>query len=166
MGVTVRPLAPADVPPARAMLAGCGAFTAEEVRVAADMIEAGLAGDYHLLAVASAGAFAGYACIGPAALTERSWYLYWICLAEPGAGLALPLMAGIEAHIQAQGGNRLVAETSGRDAYARARAFYRKAGFDPCGRIPDFYAAGDDCILYVKALTPPDRPPAPRTTPQ
>lgn len=166
MGMTVRPFAPADVAPARAMLAECGAFTAEEVRVATDMIEAGLEGEYHLLAVASAGAFAGYACIGPAALTERSWYLYWICLAAPGAGSAMPLLAGIEAHMRAQGGDRLVAETSGRDTYARARAFYRKAGFQPCGRIPDFYAPGDDCVLFVKSLTPAAEPPVPRTTPR
>jgi ribosomal protein S18 acetylase RimI-like enzyme len=46
----------------------------------------------------------------------------------------------------------LLVETSGLPAFARARAFYRARGFDEEARIRDFYAAGEDKIVFWKAL--------------
>jgi GNAT superfamily N-acetyltransferase len=131
-----------------------GAFNAEEVRVAMDMFDAGLAGDYTVLVADANGTPAGYACVGRASLTERSWYEYWMCVRPDaqGSGVGQALQRQVEDIVHHLGGERLVLETSGRPDYARARRFYERAGFSVQGRIPDFYRPGDDCVIYCKRL--------------
>ena len=46
----------------------------------------------------------------------------------------------------------LVAETSSLPAYAQARAFYEKERFAEESRIRDFYAPGDDRVIYCKRI--------------
>ena len=135
-------------------LNGCGAFTSEEVRVAIEMFDDGLAGDYSLMGVDVEGVLRGYVCIGKAWLTQGSWYLYWICVhpAFHGCGVAQLLQRKAEDFVRESGGERLVLETSGRAPYERSRRFYARAGFEVRGRISDFYERGDDCIIYDKTL--------------
>lgn len=134
----------------------CGAFSALEVEIAIGMIDEALAGDYSVVGVEVDGVLRGYTLLGRATLTERSWYLYWICVhpAYERRGLAQALQRAAEDLVQAAGGDKIVLETSGRSGYARSRAFYERAGFAETGRIRDFYAAGDDCIIYCKTLPP------------
>ena len=159
MGTMLRPLTVADRSNVEALLTASRAFNEEEVRVALDMVDAGLAGDYDLLAIEAGARLAGYACFGPAPLTLSSWYLYWVCVdrSSQGRGLGRTLQAAVEAAILAKGGARLIVETSGRADYAGARRFYTKAGFRPAGRIIDFYAPNDDCLILYKRLTRADR---------
>ena len=42
----------------------------------------------------------------------------------------------------------LFAETSSREPYERARAFYRNAGFEETARFADFYTLGDAKVIY------------------
>jgi ribosomal protein S18 acetylase RimI-like enzyme len=158
MGVRVRDLATDDRASVREALILCGAFTDEEVRVALEMVEAGLAGDYCLLAVETDGDLRGYACFGRAHLTASSWYLYWICIhpQAQGVGLGRMLQRRVEDRVRELGGDRLVLETSGRADYERARRFYREVGFVEVGRIPEFYRPGDDCLVCCKVLSAGD----------
>jgi ribosomal protein S18 acetylase RimI-like enzyme len=135
-------------------LAGCGAFTDEEVGVAIEMFESGLAGDYSLLGIDIGGALRAYACFGKAGLTQWSWYLYWFCVhpAAQRSGVGQALERSVEEAVRQCGGERLVLETSGRPDYERSRRFYERAGFALQGRIRDFYKAGDDCLIYCKSL--------------
>jgi len=150
----VRELAEGDCAAVREALVDCGAFSEEEVRVAMDMVEHGLEGDYRLPAIELDGKVRGYACIGRAPLTVAAWYIYWICVhpSVQGSGVGQRLQSQIERLVREAGGNRLVLETSGRADYERTRRFYRNAGFTEAGRIPDFYKPGDDCVVYFKAL--------------
>jgi len=150
----VRNLVAADRASVREALVDCRAFNDEEIRVAMDMVESGLEGDYLLPAIEIDAEVRGYACIGRAPLTLASWYLYWICVhpSAQGRGVGQRLQSRIEQLVREAGGTRLVAETSGRADYERARRFYRDAGFTEAGRIPDFYKPGDDCVVYFKAL--------------
>jgi ribosomal protein S18 acetylase RimI-like enzyme len=150
----LRDLAPADRGAVREMLVGCGAFTATEVALALSMVDDGLKGDYTLPALESDGRLAAFACIGHAQLTAGAWYIYWICVqpALQGSGIGRRLQAHIEDRVRAAGGDRIVLEASGRPDNARALRFYRDAGFAEVGRIPDFYRAGDDCVVYCKVL--------------
>ena len=143
-----------DRPLVLEVLTRCGAFNDDEIRVAIEMFEGGLAGDYSLLGIESAGALCAYACFGKAGLTLRSWYLYWFCVhpAVQGTGVGQTLQRTVEDRVRQMGGDRLVLETSGRTDYARSRRFYERAGFMVHGRIPDFYKPGDDCIIYCKTL--------------
>jgi len=149
-----RPAVAADRPAALEALERCGAFTPQEVRVAIEMFDEGLAGEYSLLAVDVDGVLRGYVCAGKAWLTESSWYLYWICVHPEfqGRGVAQLLQRATEELVHAQGGERLVLETSSRALYERQRRFYARAGFEVHGTIPDFYRRADDCIVYVKTL--------------
>jgi len=152
--VTVRCAAAGDRLPIHQALTRCGAFTNEEIDVAIQMFDAGLAGDYSLLVIETGGAVRAYACFGKAGLTERSWYLYWICVdpAVQGTGLGRLLEVSVEDVVRQRGGERLLIETSGRPDYERSRRFYERAGFTVHGRIPDFYRPGDDCVIYCKML--------------
>lgn len=154
MGVLVRSVSAADRDAIEAALTRSGAFSETEVQVALDMVDAGLKGDYDLLAVEVDGQFAGYACFGKATLTLDSWYLYWICVHPDvqGRGAGRALQTRVEQYIREHGGKRLIVETSGRRDYERARHFYESAGFNLVGRLPDFYRPGDDCVIYSKLL--------------
>jgi ribosomal protein S18 acetylase RimI-like enzyme len=154
MGMTVRELVAGDRASVEEALIDCGAFTGEEVRVALEMVDAGLNGDYSLLAIQVDGTMRGYACFGRAHLTVSSWYLYWICIHRQaqGTGLGRMLQAHVEDEVRNRGGDRMILETSGRPDYERARRFYRRAGFVEVGCIPDFYRQSDDCLIYCKVL--------------
>jgi ribosomal protein S18 acetylase RimI-like enzyme len=154
MGVTVRDLAPGDRPAVDEILHDCRAFSETEIRVALEMVDAGLAGDYSLFAAEVDGQLRGYACFGRAYLTASSWYLYWICVDRraQGTGIGRALQEHVEDLVRALGGERLVLETSARADYARARHFYRAGGFVEVGRIAEFYGPTDDCLIYCKRL--------------
>ena len=150
----VRPPAPGDRGAVAEALAACGAFSRDEIRVALEMFDSALAGDYSLVGIETEGVLRGYACFGPAALTASSWYLYWICVhpAVQRTGIGRALQQGVEQRVRDMGGTRLVLETSGRHDYAGSRRFYERAGFVVRGCIPDFYRPGDDCVIYCKNL--------------
>lgn len=152
--MTVRSPAASDRVSVHEALACCGAFTDDEVRVAIEMFDAGLTGDYSLLGVECGGVLRAYACFGKASLTQRSWYLYWMCVhpTVQGTGIGQALERGVADAVRQMGGDRLVLETSGRPDYERSRRFYERAGFTVHGRIPDFYKPGDDCLIYCKTL--------------
>ena len=152
--MTVRPPAARDREAVRDALARSGVFSDDEVRVAIEMFDSGIVGEYSLLGVEAGGQLRGYACFGKAALTQRSWYLYWFCVhpAAQRSGIGQTLERNVEELVRQLGGDRLVLETSGRPDYERSRRFYERAGFTVQGRIPDFYKPGDACIIYCKTL--------------
>ena len=97
----------------------------------------------------------GFACYGRIPLTQSSYDLYWIAVA-PGAqrkGLGRRLLGLVEQAAVALGGDALYVDTSGRAQYETTRAFYRACGYGEAARLVDFYAPGDDKIVFVKRLT-------------
>jgi len=140
-------------------LGASGTFRDEEVRVAAGVIDDAIAdpAGYVILAGDAGdakGTARGFVCGGSTPLTESTWHLYWICVhpEAAGRGLGRALQSRFEESVRARGGRRVVVETSGRADYARARRFYEAAGYGEAGRISDFYADGDACVLYSKTL--------------
>jgi ribosomal protein S18 acetylase RimI-like enzyme len=98
----------------------------------------------------------GFACFGPHPLTEGTFDLYWICTAREarGRGIGRVLLARVEAEVHVRGGRLLVIETSSTPDYAPARRFYDSCGYRYESEVHDFYAPGDDLILYAKPLVP------------
>ena len=96
----------------------------------------------------------GFVLVGPTPATTGTWDLYWIAShpAAQGTGVAQTLDAFAKAYVRERGGYLLIAETSGRESYARARAFYRKQGYAELSRIADYYAPGDDLVVYGARL--------------
>jgi ribosomal protein S18 acetylase RimI-like enzyme len=150
----IRSAAPTDRGSVEEALTASRAFSDDELRVALELFDEGSSGGYWLFVAEIDTRVQGYVCLGQAALTQSSWYLYWICV-HPCAqhhGVGRALQRHAETVVRAHGGRRLVLETSGRRDYDRARQFYQMAGYGQVGRIQDFYRDGDDCVIYVKPL--------------
>ena len=98
----------------------------------------------------------GFACYGPRPLTRGTFDLYWIavrCTAQ-GRGVGGALLQRVAQEVRAMGGRMIVAETSGRPDYAPTRRFYETHGYVREATITDFYAPGDDLVIYVQRLQP------------
>ena len=100
------------------------------------------------------GAVAGYACFGATPLTQGTYDLYWIAV-DPklhGAGVGRALMRATEDAVRAEGGRLLLIETASKPSYDKTRAFYLAWGCSEVARVPDFYAIGDDKVIYARTL--------------
>jgi len=97
-------------------------------------------------------ALVGYACYGPTPGTDRTYDLYWIAVdpAMHGTGIGTTLLTEVERRLKGQHARLLVVETSSRSDYAPTRAFYRRCGYRESARVHEFYAPGDDRIIFTK----------------
>lgn len=149
-----------DVAAIREMVSDTGFFRADEVDVAAELVEErlakGIASGYHFSFAETNGLLAGYVCYGPTPCTVGSFDLYWIVVDKKwqGRGLGLELCRIAEAGVGKLGGRRLYVETSGKELYQATRAFYVKAGYTQIAVLPDFYDIGDDKVIYQKDVLP------------
>jgi ribosomal protein S18 acetylase RimI-like enzyme len=101
----------------------------------------------------------GYVCYGPTPLTIGTYDLYWIAVdpAWHGRGVGGRLMEFVEQAIcrptfSAASGRLLVIETSSLPRYEAARRLYQRHHYREVARIADFYAEGDDRVIYAKRL--------------
>jgi len=96
----------------------------------------------------------GVAYYEPALATDRSWYLTMIGVRrdQQGQGRGAALMSYVENILQTSGQRVLLVETSGLPGFALTRKFYLKCGYEEEARIRDYYAAGDDVIVFRKVL--------------
>jgi Acetyltransferases len=110
--------------------------------------------EYLFLSYEYEGKIVAYTCYGPTACTVSSYDLYWIVtdVSLRGKGIGQALMDETEKIIKAAGGRRVYAETSSRELYTPTRKFYEKCGYKIEGIFKDFYAEGDDKVVYVKKL--------------
>jgi D-alanine-D-alanine ligase len=133
-----------------------GVFRADEIPVALEVFDGAVAGspDYLALGAEMDGRLAGWICWGPTPCTLGTFDLYWMAVdpALHGAGVGTALLHAMEARL-AGVARLVVVETAGRPDYAPTRAFYEARGYQAVSRIPDFYAPGDDQVVYVKSLS-------------
>ncbi len=96
----------------------------------------------------------GIAYCDPEPMTEGTWNLQLIAIRpeRQGQGRGATLLRYVEQTLTARGGRMLLVETSGLPDFERTRAFYRKCGYEEEARIRDFYAAGDDKVVFRKVL--------------
>ncbi len=134
-----------------------GFFTEPEVAVAEELIDIFLdrpdQKDYDVVVVEDeAGAPAGYMTWGPTPLAEDAYDLYWMAVApsQQGKGRGKELVRWLEAEVGRRNGRLIVIETSSQPKYHGTRRFYIDLGYKEVARIPDFYRAGDDRVIYAK----------------
>ena len=133
-----------------------GLFRQDEVPVALEVfdeaVRTGAAeGPYRMLGAESAGRLVGWICWGPTPCTIGTFDLYWMAV-DPecqGAGLGTALLQEMERSLQGVA-RLIIIETAGRPDYAATRGFYFARGYSPVATVPDFYAPGDDQVVFVK----------------
>ncbi|HEX4414994.1 MAG TPA: GNAT family N-acetyltransferase [Lacipirellulaceae bacterium] len=145
----------------RSIVARTGFFRPDEVDVAVELVDErlsrGPASGYYFVFAEFDHRVCGYACYGPIACTVASFDLYWIAV-DPdwqGRGLGGALIEAAKSQIGAAGGLRIYVDTSGQPKYAPTRSFYERYGFRCEARLVDFYAPGDDRIIYTKIIAAP-----------
>ncbi|HDT13619.1 MAG TPA: GNAT family N-acetyltransferase [Candidatus Aminicenantes bacterium] len=134
-------------------------FTAAEIDVAEELIDVYLGGpdqkDYDVVVVADErGGPAGYMTWGPTPLTEDAYDLYWMAVApsEQGKGRGRELVRWLEDEVRRRDGRMIIIETSSQPKYRGTRQFYVGLGYREVARVPDFYRAGDDRVIYAKSF--------------
>lgn len=95
----------------------------------------------------------------PERMTAGTWNLYLIAVHpwHQGRGRGTALLRHVERALAMRGTRVLLVETSGLPAFARTRAFYRTNGYVEEARIREFYAAGEDKVVFREALAGPTR---------
>ncbi len=108
---------------------------------------------YHALGAELDGRLVGWICWGATPCTIGTWDLYWLAV-DPGVhgrGVGTALVEAMERALR--GRARLIAvNTSGRDDYAPTRRFYEARGYTRAAVVRDYYAPGDDQVIYTKRL--------------
>ena len=146
----------ADPGAIREIVESTGFFHDYEVEVAVELAEErlgkGEASGYHFLFAEEGGKTLGYACYGPIACTAGSYDFYWIAVHQQarGGGIGRELIRETEQAIWARGGRAIWVETSSSPHYEPTRGFYLACGYREAARMVDFYAPGDDKVVYVK----------------
>jgi ribosomal protein S18 acetylase RimI-like enzyme len=148
----IRPLQRGDLPAVAHLVDANDMFPSEMLE---DMTAAYFAGDAsQRWIVAGDGTVEGVAYTVPEPLTDGTWNTLLICI-DPeahGKGIGTALMRHIEGELAGEGARLLLVETSGTPGFKRTRGFYDMLGYDREARIRDYYAAGDDKVIFRKAL--------------
>lgn len=142
----------------REIVRSTGFFSEQEVELAIELVlerlARGTASGYFFLFAECEARIAGYACYGPIPCTRHSYDVYWIAVHPDwqGRGVGRTLLCALEQRVAAAGGCRIYVETSGRQQYGPTRSFYEHNGYRCEAVLTDFYAPGDDKMIYVKEL--------------
>jgi len=96
----------------------------------------------------------GVAYCQPEPMTDRTWNLQLIAIQpdRQGKGRGSNLLRYVEQMLTARDARVLLVETSGLPTFERTRTLYIKRGYEEEARIRDFYAAGDDKVVFRKVL--------------
>jgi D-alanine-D-alanine ligase len=149
---------PDDREAVRRMVGSTGVFSPVEVDVAVELVddrlECGPQSDYFFVFAEHEGHAVGYTCYGKIPLTAASFDLYWIAVDKSfhGRKIGRTLLEETEKLIRQAGGRQVYIETSNRHHYAPTRGFYLRCGYRQEALLRDFYAPGDDKVIYVKEL--------------
>jgi D-alanine-D-alanine ligase len=135
-----------------------GVFREDEIPVALevfdDAVREGGSPSYLALGAEVDGRLVGWICWGPTPCTLGTYDLYWMAV-DPGlqgGGIGSALLGEMERRL-AGVARMVIIETTGRADYASTRGFYRARGYRAAATIPDFYAPGDDQVVFVKRVS-------------
>ncbi len=155
----IRPMTSKDKPAIMQILQVTPEFTLGEVAVAEEVLDSYLndtsGSGYHVLVAEVNSSVVGYICYGPTPLTKGTWDLYWAAVApqKQGHGIGRALFALAERKIKEAQGRLALIETSTKPEYERTRRFHYSQGYQLACRIADFYAPGDDKLIFQKRLS-------------
>jgi GNAT superfamily N-acetyltransferase len=158
----IRPTIPSDTPTLRTIADETGVFKPHEIVALHEVLDDFHADNYRenhrSVTYEHQGNIAGFAYYAPAAMTERTWYLYWIAVSKHihARGIGSALLKYVEEDVRKQNGRILLIETSSLPHYDLTRRFYLKHHYDQEAVLRDFYADGDDMVVFRKRLSAVD----------
>lgn len=164
----IRPATPADTAGIVGVAVGSGLFPPEEVGLVEELVT-GPAGDAVCLVddgghddggdgdggdQSDGGGVRAVAWAEPVRGTDGTWELTMIAVdrAAQGTGRGSALLREVERRVHERGARLLLVLTSGTPELAGARAFYAARGYGEEARVRDYYAPGDDMVLFRLAL--------------
>jgi GNAT superfamily N-acetyltransferase len=154
----LRPLSAADRGRIEDITRAVGLFRDDEIPVALEVfdeaVRKGGSQSYTALGADVDGRLVGWICWGPTPCTLGTYDLYWMAV-EPalqGSGIGSALLSEMELRLAGLA-RLIIIETTGRPDYAATRAFYEARGYRATATIPDFYAPGDDQVVFVKDVS-------------
>lgn len=154
----IRPAAPADTPLLLEIARGTEVFQPPALQGLREVLE-----DYHAgkstlghraVCLERDGQTLGFAYYAPAALTDRTWYLYWIAVVKQvqASGIGRALLRHVEEEIQCLGGRLFFIETSSLPPFEPTRRFYIKNDYERTAVLRDYYAEGDHMVVFRKRI--------------
>jgi ribosomal protein S18 acetylase RimI-like enzyme len=154
----IRPTVPADTPALVSLADQTGVFKPLEIEALREVLDdyhETMKGEGHIsVTYEKDGQPIGFAYYAPAAMTDRTWYLYWIAVSKntQARGVGGYLLRHAEQDIRKAGGRLLLIETSSLPHYELTRKFYLKHAYEQAAVLRDFYADGDDMVVFRKHL--------------
>ncbi|MBN2611840.1 MAG: GNAT family N-acetyltransferase [Bacteroidales bacterium] len=141
------------------LLISTGFFHDYEIDVAIEIIETTLekgeeTAGYQFIIAENDGTMLGFSCFGKTPCTEASFDLYWIAVHKTvmNRGIGGVLLEKCEEFIKKMHGINIWIETSSRDIYLPTRNFYEKKGYTLEAELSDFYAKGDNKVIFRKII--------------
>src|SRR5581483_11858285 len=145
-----------DTPVLTELAEGTGVFKTHEIEALQEVLN-----DYHAynrehghvcVTYEKDGRITGFAYYAPAAMTDRTWYLYWIAVTKKtqAKGIGSALLLHAEKDIRGRNGRVLFIETSSLPHYDLTRKFYVKMGYEQAAVLRDYYSEGDDMVVFRK----------------
>lgn len=159
----IRPTRPDDTPTLRSLAEGTGVFLPTDIQALQEVLD-----DYHAenhreghrsVTYDDKGHPIGFAYYAPAAMTDRTWYLWWIAVSKKiqARGIGGTLLRHVEDAIRSENGRLLLLETSSLPSYDLTRRFYLKHGYEQMAVLKDYYADGHDMVIFAKRLAEAER---------
>jgi len=155
----IRPMKRSDKPAVMDLIAATGFFRPDEILVAEELIDIYLdrpdQNDYGIVVTESeSGDVTGYLTWGPTPMTIGTYDLYWMAVSpkHQGKGIGRELVDWLEKKVAELKGRLIIIETSSMPRYEPTRRFYLGLNYREIARIPDYYQAGDDRVIYIKPV--------------
>jgi len=155
----IRPTVPEDTPTLVALAEATAMFKPPEIQALREVLD-----DYHATHQALGhqcvtyeedGRILAFAYYAPASMTDRTWYLYWVAVSKEvqARGIGGALLRYVENDIRhLHQGRIFLIETSSLPHYEPTRHFYLKHGYEQLAVLSDYYADGDDMVVFRKRL--------------
>ena len=141
-----------------AILDNTNFFRPNELEIAEEVFDDAIAegpeGDYQNYVAKAGNKTVGWICFGETPCTIGTFDIYWLAV-DPeiqNRGVGSFLMEYATELIRKRNGRLIVVETSGHARYISTRHFYERIGYFEAANLKDFYAEGDDKIIYLKYL--------------
>lgn len=150
----IRPTTSDDIPALQRVLKGTNLFPAEMLPDMVGRFLSSAASDDRWLTCDEGGTAIGFCYAVPEQFADGTWNMLAIAVLpeKQGRGVGRAIIEQLESDLRKEGHRVLIVDTSGTDGFAETREFYRKSGYTEEARIRDFWAAGDDKIVFWKAL--------------